>query len=189
MKMRFLVGLLATAAVPGVIWGSEGIVIGANVAKFCQFNTVPTFDNPINTSAKSLGVSASTIIIDEPTSPTGLMQTWRFSMKISGTCNHSSEVKLTTLRGGLIDETHTGTAFGFVNRFDYRATAAWDSAGLAELVTTGVAGASSSPPPSVAKAPHIGNVEVHVTALTPLPTSPVMAGAYSDILMVTLTPQ
>lgn len=189
MKRRFLPGLMILTAVPGAGWAADqSINIGANVAKFCQFNAAPTIPASLNITSGSLGTATSTVSITTPTSALGVMQPWSFTFTINATCNHISELKLTTLNGGLKDLTHGSLAPGFINRFDYTASASFDGAGPALLITSGTPGAASMPPPQLTTAPWSNLVTLHVNGL-PNTTAPLMAGNYADTLILSLLPQ
>lgn len=189
MKMRFLAGLLATAAVPGVMWGADQqINVGASVAPFCKYNGPGSFKSSPNMAPVSSSLGSATINIVNPTSPLGIMQHWAFTFEVNATCNVVSEIKLTTLRGGLKDPSHTGKASGFINRFDYVAQATFDGGGPAILTTDGTAGAFSDPPPNLTTAPHTGDVLVQVSRIMDT-SAPLMAGSYSDTLTISLIPQ
>ena len=189
MKARFLLGLLAAAAVPSVMGAADqSIGVNATVAKFCKLNAPGSFATTPNTSPAGSSLGSSTINIVNPISALGIMQSWGFTFEVNATCNGVAEIKLTTLRGGLKDPAHTSTAPGFINRFDYIAQASFDGGGPAILETNGTAGAVSDPPPSYTNVPNTGNVLVQVNRIMNT-SAPLMAGSYSDTLTISLIPQ
>ncbi len=187
-KVLSLAALLAAAGSTAMWAADQAINVGATVAPFCSFNAPGTFPSTQNATPGSSSIGSATINIANPTTPLGIMQTWAFTFHVSATCNNIAEIRLSTLRGGLKDPTHVGTAPGFINRFDYIAQASFDGGGPAILETNGTAGAISDPPPSYTTVPHTGTVLVQVNRVMNT-TAPLMAGSYTDTLTVSLLPQ
>ncbi len=168
---------------------AEQVNLTATVLGSCQFVAAPTIPSSTNISVGSLSPTASVLTIPQPTGPGGIMQFWKFTLQVNGTCNKVSELKLSSQGGGLKDPNQLGApAPGFVNRFDYFASAGFDGAGPVSFPTTNGAPVSSTPTPEFTTAPFSGLATVFVTGV-PNTSGPVMAGNYSDTLVLSLIPQ
>jgi hypothetical protein len=169
-------------------WATDqSINLSANVAKFCKFDSLPTFTGLNNISVVSNSIGTSVLNVTSATSATGVLNSGAFNFNVSSTCNSPSKVVLTSQNGGLKDATPTPVSSGsFVNRIDYSAIAIWGLVSAGALVTTGTAGQSAQTGTTTSAS--TGNLQVAFSLLT-LSTNPVLAGDYSDTLRVSLEPQ
>lgn len=154
---------------------TQDINISATVTKACTINNVAT------------GTAGSAII---PVSLAGAVNTSAITPTgapfANVACNAASFLQLSSLSGGVVNAGAPGS--GFTNIIDYTAAATWNSV-TATLNTSTVAtatGTETGVQQSVATA-NSGNLTVSITPLTP--SLPLITGAYSDTLRITLTPQ
>jgi hypothetical protein len=179
-------GAVAWPAMKGLA-ANQNINLSANVTKFCKFDAAPTFSGLNNISVASNSIGTSVLNVNTATNASGIMANSGFTMAVNATCNHPSQVIMTTVKGGLKDSTPTSVSSGtFLNRLDYAALATWDGAPIGILSTNGTANTSSSP--QLASGAHSGPLTVGVGFILNQ-TSPLLAGDYSDTLRISLSPQ
>lgn len=184
--MAVALSAMAWPTVQGWATG-QNINLSANVAKFCKFDSLPSFSGMNNISVASNSIGTSVLSVTSATSATGVLNGGAFNFNVGSTCNSPSKVVLTSVNGGLKDSTPTPVTSGaFVNRIDYSAIAIWGLVSAGALVTTGVAGQSAQTGTTTSAS--TGNLQVAFSLLT-LSTTPVLAGEYSDTLRVSLEPQ
>jgi|SRR5581483_8036970 len=105
MNKTLFLGLLAAAALPTAIWAptirasDQNIQLSATVQKFCSFYPTPAVNNPTNINSVSPGVPTTTVSIQNPTNPSGIMQDFAFDFVVSAKCNAPSQIQLKTLNG------------------------------------------------------------------------------------------
>ncbi len=154
---------------------TQDINISATVTKACTINNVATG----TAGTATIPVSLAGVVNTSAITPTG-------SPFANVACNAASFLQLSSVNGGVVNAGAPGS--GFTNIIDYTASATWNSV-TATLNTSTVAtaiGTETGVQQSVATA-NSGNLVVSITPLTP--SLPLITGAYSDTLRVTLTPQ
>lgn len=155
---------------------TQDINISATVTKACTINNVAT-GSPVGTA--TIPVTAAGAVTTTAITPTG-------SPFANVACNAASNLQLTSVSGGVVNATSPGT--GFTNIINYTATATWNSQTASINTATNPAASASESGTAVAVATaNSGNLTVSITPLAN--TLPLVIGAYSDILRVTLTPQ
>lgn len=155
---------------------TRDINISATVTGACTINNVAT-GSPVGTA--TIPVSVAGAVTTTPITPTG-------SPFANVACNAASFLQLTSLSGGVVNAGAPGS--GFTNIIDYQASATWNSVTATVDTSTApaAAGAESGTQQSVGTA-HSGNLSVTITPIAN--TMPLITGAYSDTLRITLTPQ
>ena len=154
---------------------TQDINISATVTKACSINNAATG----TAGTATIPVSAAGVVNTAAITPTG-------SPFANVACNAASFLQLSSVNGGVVNAGAPGS--GFTNIINYTASATWNSV-TATLDTSTVATASGTETgaqQSVATA-NSGNLTVSITPLAP--SLPLITGAYSDTLRVTLTPQ
>ena len=143
---------------------TQNINLNATVADFCS----------INGAATGAAVSR-TITVTNGTVNTGALAAVNVA---NVACSKISDLQLSTTNTGL---TGPAAAVGFQNVIHYTAAASFDGAtptlntSAATSVTAATTGAAT------------GTLTVNITPIAN--ASPMVAGSYSDVLVVTLTPQ
>ena len=152
---------------------TQDILITATVATFCSINNAAS--GPVDSAV--ITVDGAGAVDTTPVTPDN-------SPYANVACNAPSDLQLTSLNGGL---TTGASAVGFDDFINYQAQATWNS------VTASVDTSSSSGTGAV-----VGTAQPVATAfngslsvlITPTANAqPLVQGAYSDTLRVTLTPQ
>ena len=154
---------------------TQDINISATVPAACSINNVATG----TAGTATIPVSVAGVVNTAAITPTG-------SPFANVACNAASYLQLTSLSGGVVNAGVPGS--GFTNIINYTASATWNSV-TATLDTSTLAtavGTETGTQQSVATA-NSGNLTVSITPLAP--SLPLITGAYSDTLRVTLTPQ
>lgn len=154
---------------------TQDINISATVTKACTINNTAT-GTP---GSATIPVTAAGAVTTTSITPTG-------SPFANVACNAASNLQLTSVNGGVVNATSPGS--GFTNIIDYTASATWNSqtATIDTSSTPAAAGSESGALVAVGTA-NSGNLTVSITPLAN--TLPLVVGAYSDTLRVTLTPQ
>lgn len=153
---------------------TQDINISATVNSACTINNASagTVDTAI------IPISAAGNVVTTPITPNN-------APYANVACNGPSDLQLTSLSGGVVN---ASTASGFANIINYTASATWNSV-TATVNTSTVPGATG--PEAGAVAPvataFAGSLSVTITPIAN--TLPLVQGAYSDTLRVTLTPQ
>lgn len=154
---------------------TQDINISATVTKACTINNTAT-GTP---GSATIPVTAAGAVTTTSITPTG-------SPFANVACNAASNLQLTSVNGGVVNATSPGS--GFTNIIDYTASATWNSQ-TATIDTSANSAASGSETGSVV-AVGTANSGTLTVSITPLAnTLPLVVGAYSDTLRVSLTPQ
>jgi hypothetical protein len=186
-----VVGAAIAAALPVTVEATDSdISLTSEVDGYCSFDAAPSFPSITNVAPSALTPTSSLITISTPTDSGGMMQFWKFSLKIDGTCNIVGDLRLTSEKGGLKDPAHGAgpPPTGFIKRFDYFASVDFDGAGPVSIPTTAGTPVSSSPSPEYTTGPYSGEATLHVTGVVNS-AGPLLAGSYTDVLTISLIPQ
>ncbi len=154
---------------------TQDINITATVPTACSINNLATG----TAGTATIPVSVAGFVNTTPIMPTG-------SPFANVACNAASFRQLSSLSGGVVNA--GAPPSGFTNIINYTASATWNSV-TANLNTSTVGtatGIETGAQQSVATA-NSGNLTVSITPLAP--SLPLITGAYTDTLRVTLTPQ
>jgi hypothetical protein len=153
---------------------TQDITISASVPTACTINNVAAGTTDTANIAILANGSVDTTLVTPTASPYANVA-----------CNAPSNLQLTSLNGAVENAT---TVAGFDNTIDYQASATWNSvtANLNTATVGGAAGAEAGAAAAVATA-FSGSLSVSITPTAN--TNPLVFGAYSDTLRVTLTPQ
>ena len=147
---------------------TQNITISASVAKSCSIGGSSMGGTSALTVPTTNGFVAAT-----PLTPTG-------SPFATVSCNAPSNLQLTSDNQGV---TTSGTPPpNFASKFDYTASATWNS--VTATINTSSSASGTAQPVSTA---FTGSLSVSVTPIGN--SNQLIAGAYSDVLHVTLTPQ
>jgi hypothetical protein len=189
MSRVFILGLASGAILPSLAGATEQEVeLTATVSGYCSFGT-PTIDPTFNVTPGATSPTVSNASISVPTGAGGVMADWGFTLTMNGTCNKTSLLQLASVKGGLKDPGHTTPApLGFVNRFDYHATVSAPGIGPVDLPETSGTPISSPPPPPGLSA-GLFSKTISLTVSGDPDPGIVMAGSYSDALIISLVPQ
>src|SRR5262245_47170658 len=107
MSRVILLGLAGGTLLPLCAGAAEQeIELSAHVSGFCTFTSAPSLTAQTNVTPGALTPTSSTVGITDPTNNSGLMNAWKFTLKVDGTCNKVSELKLFSANGGLKDPDH-----------------------------------------------------------------------------------
>ena len=153
---------------------TQDIIISATVLKTCTINNAAVGTPDTATIAITASGSVDTSVVTPTNSPYANVS-----------CNAPSDLQLTSLNGGVKNAT---TVSGLTNIINYTASATWHGV-TATLNTSTLAtavGAESGTAQPVSTA-FSGSLSVSITPIAN--SQPLVQGAYSDTLRVTLTPQ
>lgn len=186
-----MVGTAIVVALPVTVEAADSSInLSSNVIGYCSFDAAPTFPAATNVSPSALTPTSSLVTIATPTDALGIMQFWKFTLKIDGTCNVVGDLRLSSEKGGLKDPAHGvgPPPTGFIKRFDYFASVDFDGAGPVSIPATSGSPISSSPSPEYTTGPFSGVATLHVTGVQNT-SGPLLAGSYTDVLTISLIPQ
>jgi hypothetical protein len=126
------------------------------------------------------------LAIDQLIDPTtAQLKPASISLSLNGICNHTHTLAIQTNRGGL--QTSSGARPGFSNRVDYSASVLWGGSS-SSIQTSGVAGESS--PNAVMPGAFSGTLQVEIRINADGANRlPLLAGTYSDNIVITFKPQ
>ena len=152
---------------------TQEIEITATVPTFCSINNSAT-GGP---SAAVIPISTAGAVVTSPITPTN-------SPFATVSCNAPSDLQLTSDNGGV---TTGATALGFASYINYEAEATWNGVTASVDTTsssgTGPVSGTAAPVPTA----FAGSMSVVINPAAN--TLPLIQGAYSDTLRITLTPQ
>lgn len=153
---------------------TQDINISATVTKACTIANVPAG----TAGSATIPVSAAGAVNTAAITPTG-------SPFANVACNAPATLQLTSLNGAVTNV--TPAASGFTNFINYSASATWNSVTASVNTATVATATGAESGTGQAVTANSGNLDV---TITPQATSlPLITGAYSDTLRVTLTPQ
>ncbi len=165
---------LALADIAHAQTATQDIIISATVNSACTINNAATG----TTDAATIPILGSGLVDVTPITPNN-------APYLNVACNGPSTLLLTSLSGGVVNGS---PASGFANIIDYSASATWNSVSATVNTST----------PATATGPEAGTPQPVATAfsgplsvtITPIVNAlPLVQGAYSDTLRITLTPQ
>jgi hypothetical protein len=155
----------------------------------CGFSA-PQSMQASNMALASNSASQNVISITSLVTPnTAQLLPGSISLTLKGLCNQSHSLSITTANGGLKPQggITSPLSAGFASRVDYIAQVTW-AATSASLSTSGLSGQST--PAAVTAGAYSGNLFLQITInASGAGNQPLIAGTYTDILTVTLSPQ
>ncbi len=158
---------------------TQDINITATVLAACTINNVATGITP--PVATDIPISTAGAVVTTPITAIG-------SPFTNVACNAPSNLRLTSLRGGVAPAVIGVPPTGFTNIINYQAAATWNST-TANVDTATPATAGTAEPGAIVPVATANSGDLTVV-ITPLPnTLPLVTGTYTDTLRVTLTPQ
>jgi hypothetical protein len=152
---------------------TQDIIISATVNGTCTINNLATG----TTDTATIVINANGSVNTTPVTPTN-------APYANVACNGPSQLQLTSLSGGVLNG---AAAAGFQNIINYTASATWNS--VTANVNTSTVPTATGPEAGTAQpvaTAFIGSLSVTITPIAN--TLPLVKGAYTDTLRVTLTP-
>jgi hypothetical protein len=186
--------LLATGiATPAFAEDSQSVDIIGTAAAFCTLPTSWHFQSSTNNVSASQfsGTTWSinpTLLADN--TGAGISSSTEVAIRVRGTgsCNTSHTITLTSVNGGLANTTVTSPPAGFqrTRRMTYDANWTGTTAGVIRWVPTAPGDSTSYDYVGIAP-PGIHDFDVRMGLLRDPTTGPMLAGGYSDNLIITIS--
>lgn len=178
MRTFLLAGIAACAsALAGIAHAqtaTQDIVITATVNSACTINNAAT-GAP---DAATIPILASGLVDVTPITPNA-------APYANVACNGPSNLQLTSLSGGVVNGS---PAAGFGNIINYSASATWNA--VSATVNTSTLATAAGPEAGTAQPVATAFSGPLSVTITPIVNAlPLVQGAYSDTLRITLTPQ
>ncbi len=191
--MRIFSRGLATAALVGFVWHTlamaedsprPAVAVHGRAPAVCMFSQ-PEAGQASNMMLGAASVARSMLNINRLTDPaTAQLRTASITVTSKGVCNHPHVLTITTKNGGL--QTPTSPR-GFANHVNYTATVSW-GASVSQLQTSGIPGQTT--PNGFSIGAYLGDMQIQISISQDGASNlPLVAGAYTDDLTITLQPR